>query len=141
VKLLADASGIVETKATQGNIDKFGQALYYNATTQKFQFYVGSPTSTAAANSAAVVINTWYHLVGVAVTTPTVHIYLDGVKGDDATGPLAPDATTDTNLFIGAYSNVSSPIKATIGEVWIYNYARSSGEIMRDYQRTKWRYQ
>lgn len=83
---------------------------------------------------------TWYHITGTYVSGAQ-SVYVNGVI--DST-PLATTGSIDNDnvsLTIGMRPTAEDQDYAgTIGEVRIYNRALGAGEVLHNYQATKWRY-
>ena len=89
----------------------------------------------------SVAINTtgWHHLV-YTYNKQNQIVYLD-VATTESQANTTTMATNTDPIEIGANSSLTRWYKNLIGEVRIYNRALSVGEITRNYQATKWRYQ
>lgn len=94
-------------------------AILYRASPQRFEF-VGSSTGAAAGIQrafyapASFVPGKWYHLVGVK-NGSTLSVYVDGVKGTDAT--LATVNNSSTATIIGAGASNTTPIVGYISNL------------------------
>ena len=140
VKPNSTANGAILAKqAGTSTFDSY--SLFYDGTTQKFNFYLGdSSATTQLQQSSTSTNNTWHHVEAIWDGTNVV-MYVDGIyegatttstighqnsnpvfmgaQGDDAT-----TATPDTTYFKGAISNIK-----------IYNYARTPAQVALDYSR------
>ncbi|OGD78349.1 hypothetical protein A2368_03675 [Candidatus Collierbacteria bacterium RIFOXYB1_FULL_49_13] len=102
----------------------------------KFQslFRDSDGTSVNPTGTTTPTINTWYHITGVRDGT-TVKIYVNGVlEGSTTDAGLGTISTSDGNVpSIGCNNkDGSSYWSGSIDDSKIYNYARTSGQIIED---------
>jgi hypothetical protein len=92
-----------------------------------------------AKRSFAMATLTWYH-IGYTFTTPATGVML--VNSVVQTGAVLNFSNGSIATKIGAESGLTADRSwiGTIGEVRVYNRVLSSGDMIRDYQNTKWRY-
>ena len=86
----------------------------------------------------ALVIDTWYHIVGVH-SGNTMYIYKNAVQ-DVNTGTIGTGRVSANELRLGNYVTTSG-LGGLIGEVRIYNRALSAVELLHNHLATRWRYQ
>jgi len=105
-----------------------------------FRVRIGE-TNPTTATIAGIVLNSWYHVASKWEFPGNTSIFINGVVQHSLATAAAP--TTSTNvLYIGASSTVpENPFTGKIGGEFIYNRALSTGEILHNYNCTKWRYQ
>ena len=95
--------------------------------------------STAAYNDSA-----WHMLTFVRNTsTQKLYLYIDGVLDTEETDATAAlDASNAQEMWIGRspYLGGSYPFGGSIGEVWIYERALSSAEVLVNYNGSRANY-
>ena len=88
-------------------------------------------------------INEW-HLFSITISGTTCSLDRDVTQIYTQTVAAYGLQTIATNWLLGR-DNRAAPndnwFKGNIGEVWFYNRALSAGEILYNYNSTKWRYQ
>jgi hypothetical protein len=122
---------------TNGGADH--DALYYDASAGAWVFErkVGASTYTAS-KTASVTRGTTYAIASrwtgveaeLGLTAYTVSVFVDGVKGTDATS-AAPTFTSPEVLYRGSDSSFAKHINAAVREVRILPYAPTDEEIAR----------
>jgi hypothetical protein len=149
----AKANSLASTPGLAGNfLDGTGRGFHLRfKSTGELDWFVGTGGGTAPetkeATSAAGLITTGkWHFVAGRYDGAFVDVLLNGQVVCTPTAQTG-DVYYSNDLLIAKYNNNddgsgnANPLNGMIGEVLIYNRALSAGEIMRDYQRTKWRYQ
>jgi len=81
------------------------------------------------------VIDTWYHIVGVYDGT-NVKLYTNGIWRDDANAPLAP-VLTASDVYIGERYSGTYDFQGSIALVRIYNRVLSALEIQSNFNRER----
>ncbi|MBI4712082.1 MAG: hypothetical protein HY762_02065 [Planctomycetes bacterium] len=121
--------GIV-TKGLVGggwNMDVTGGALRFMVKSSGGTFYV-------ATHSGTICNGNWHHVVGVFNSvTGVVSVYLDGVKGTDATGASKGATTNDMDIGGGSSSGAAYSLNGTIDEVKLYNRAWTTADVGYEY--------
>ena len=114
-------------RATASNLVQ-GWGLIWDSGSQTMRFWINGYGTNYAYKSFNDTTS-WHHFISVWTGT-TLQIYIDGVKGTDASYATAPIYSTDTmvigkaNLSYAGWNWVGS-----IDDVRIYNVALSAGEI------------
>ena len=96
-------------------------------------FYSNGDLLTKRAVGSSISSLQWHHITGVYDGTNTI-IYVNGVRGTDASEPLAPPSSVE-NFYIGSRGGSTRYFNGTIDEVRIYNRALSTEEIRYHYNR------
>jgi len=134
---------MVESKTThqviykrQGGGTPAWHSYRINMSSSKARFYVvnSSGTSVIAESDSALELNKWYHLEGV-YDGSQVQIYVDGVAADSSPPALTGSVLdSDGTLQIGGLDTPETYFThGYIDDVKIYNYARTTDQIMQDY--------
>ena len=98
-------------------------------------------TLTVTSTAGMAVVGKWIHLL-VVRDGINGYLYIDGLlNASGSTVGLDNINPGAANCYIGTYDQISEGFDGKIGEVRVYNRALSVGEILRNYQVTKWRYQ
>jgi chitodextrinase len=100
-----------------------------------FSFVVQNNGTAVAVvgNGSNLLIDTWYHVVGVSNGSGTLAIYVNGVLLPTATNANSYNIGTLNNLYIGARTDGGTHFNGLIDDVRIYNRALSAGEVQALY--------
>ncbi|HOU14788.1 MAG TPA: PKD domain-containing protein [Anaerolineae bacterium] len=109
--------------AFQTNADEVRAALYYNPTTQKFEYDDGATTQSSAATFAA---NGWHHVMVTLDSANAGVLYVDGRPEATFTSAARPE--TGGKFSIGQASGAW--FKGFIDEVEVFPRALSAEEIL-----------
>ena len=134
---------MVESKTThqviykrQGGGTPAWHSYKIQMSSSKVRFYVvnSSGTNVYAESDSALELDKWYHLEGV-YDGSQVQIYVDGVAADSSPPALTGSVLdSDGTLQIGGLDTPETSFThGYIDDVKIYNYARTTGQIMQDY--------
>jgi hypothetical protein len=112
-----------------------------------FLVYLGNDTANTLIGytsfdyspSAALTVNTWYHVSIVwDISLSNVIGHLNGVQKFNSTCTTFP--STISSLYVGVGWQTSRYFKGKISQVKIYNRALSATEVLQNYNATKSRY-
>ncbi len=147
LKTYAYESGAgILTKSGAAGADPSFFINQYDATANRFDFRVYDVDAGASRyNTADTPLNTFFMLDLVSTQNANNQGYINGVASGAQDGAARADKALRVNTDVlklgwsgaagvGAYSN------CTIGEIRIYNRAPRSGEILQNFNATKWRY-
>ena len=140
IKLKSAPSGTIYA-ATGGATDNPGGGKYalWFSSSQVAQFCVQQPTAWTkeCANSPAIPLNQWHHIVGVwDRNANTVSIYYDGVF--QASNPTDIQYLASSNaLVVGALSQGYYWLNGSLDEIGIYNRTLSPAEIQQHFAAGK----
>ena len=112
-----------------------------------FVVYFGNDTANSVAGyksfdyspSAALTVNTWYHVSIVwDISLSNVIGHLNGVQKFNSTCTTFPSAIS--SLYVGVGWQTSRSFQGKISQVQIYNRALSATEVLQNYNANKLRY-
>ena len=120
-----------------GKTDNNGYSMQMRASNNRFQMNINDGSWKAAFYTVSPIDNgNWYYVVGTHDGT-TIKIYVNAVKGTDAS---AGSATTNTaSFYIGAESS-GNYFKGDIGPVQVYNIALSATEVLQNFNAQRGRF-
>lgn len=102
----------------------------------------GTSTEALTTGTGIVTVNAWNHVAGTYNSlggANNKNIYVGGAV--KATATITNSMTASVKpVIVGQLTTDAQSYKGIIGDFFIYNRALSAGEIMRNYQLTKWRY-
>lgn len=134
VRMSADTTGDIFSKFDSVNGDA-GFILRYNTTGTKFEFFAG--WTSGPASSAAISLDTWYHVVGLHVASPIrTSIYVNGVIGTNGATPVSPVAMT-TKLFIGIRADLTNDLNGRLALRRVYNTPLTVAQIASHYNQER----
>jgi len=118
-----------------GGSPQFGYSMWANfaqfSDNWVGQIVVNGSNSPRCDSGVDITDNNWHHL-SMTRRGSTVYLYTDGVLSNTCAGSAA-DISNSVNLGIGAFSNgVTTPYIGLIDDVRLYNYSRTSGQIIED---------
>ena len=119
-----------------GSVNMSSWALNIDSS-RKFKFDVSKSMvgGDTAICSPTVVLNTWYHVVGVS-SGSRVYCYTNAQNGTDTAITYTGTTANTNNLGIGRrIYNSTLPFSGSIDSVRIFNYARTPAQIAWDYNR------
>lgn len=130
------------TAATQQNIfskqenvsGEFVYSLYITAG-KKAELAIAKQNTGADVATGATTLspNTWYYIIGTYDGT-NLKIYVNGKQDGSGTKSVATSTTSDVaNYYIGEQYNGALFFKGFIDDLKVYNYTRSSTQILNDY--------
>ncbi len=94
--------------------------------------YITTPSVTPAATKSGIINDNWHHIVGVWDGSSTIKVYVNGVKGTDASATAMTNA--EVTLMIGRWSHADGGyFNGTIDDVAIWNRSLSIDEIRKLY--------
>jgi len=137
VKTNTVSSGVAQTivEKHENVTNEFLYALTLNnSNPAKFEFTVAKQNVSAITKTAtnAALANTWYHVVGVSDGTQ-IFLYINGVQdGSPASITFSSATQSVASLYFGRQYNNANFFNGQIDDVRIYNYARSSKQIVED---------
>lgn len=124
VKLIADENGAIIDK----NYIAGGYMLWVESLASGFHVYVNN--AQKAISSAAVLLNTWYHLVAT-ITATTVNLYQNSVNQNTLAGGTPTGNVND--VFIGR-DIAGRYINANLLLPILLNYALSAASVWKIFQ-------
>ena len=106
-------------------------------TTFSLQVRVKNETSLWAARWANVLLDEWFHFVGIWHSTTGLSLYIDGCVVQNKITPATAEFTNNTNIkniVLGRASNTNNYYGAVIlDEFYIYEYAQPESFVSETY--------
>lgn len=90
--------------------------------------------NTGAISNVSISTGVWYHVVGTYDSSGTAKIYVNGVKGIDATG--GPTITNSNAWRMGSQRDSANDLNGSLDQVRIFNKALSASEVTTLYNET-----
>jgi formylglycine-generating enzyme required for sulfatase activity len=95
-----------------------------------------SGTDVAVTSTVTPSLNQWYYVVATNNLTPVLSIYVDGALNNTAifNGTLS---TSGVEIWIASYRTNIYPVNGSISNLYIYNRALSSSEVLQNFNAQK----
>ena len=136
-------NGIVYKRAT-GFSTSPGYRL--NMPNGAFNLYIadGVNFNTLSTVSPSFNNGNWYNVVGIAIRTQKLQIFVNGQLNIETASTLATSIDTSTNFAVGALNTSGTStfhrFLGNISNVSVYNRALSATEVLQNYNATKTRF-
>lgn len=129
--------------ATVGNNREW--SIGSNQTTGKLYFDFGDPADgtweATVTTTAAAMVNATWALVGFTFAANTVVVYFDGsVVASGGAGVPATLWNDVEPINLGSAAGGGNFLTGKMGETWVYSRTLTAGEMLHNYNKTKWRY-
>ncbi len=110
------------------NNNNFWQLGMLSSDFPHFTAKAGSTNSST--HTTEIVANTWYHVLGIEISSSSRFVYLDGVAATEATGTRVPTISGNTQTTIGGIeiSSFFNPLSGRLADVVIWDVALSVAE-------------